>query len=58
MSRLDIDVDTSDSLGLARWLSKLPEPLAMQTQKPKTKVVPSSSATVRLDNATGSLEDL
>ena len=26
--------------GLIRWLSKPPEPLAMQTHEPKTKVAP------------------
>jgi hypothetical protein len=30
----------------ARWLLKLPDPLAMQIQEPKTKVVPSSSMTL------------
>jgi hypothetical protein len=48
MSRLDVGVDASDSMGLARWLPKPPEPLAMQTQEPKMKAAPSSSATVRL----------
>jgi len=32
--------DASGLLGLARWLSKPPEPLAMQTWEPKMKVVP------------------
>jgi hypothetical protein len=51
MSRLDAGVDASDSLGLAMWLSKLPELLAMQTQVLKKKALPSSSVTVRLNDA-------
>ena len=30
--------------GLIRWLEKPPDPLAMQTHDPKTKVVPASIA--------------
>ena len=28
-------------MGLIRWLEKPPDPLAMQTHDPKTKVVPA-----------------
>ena len=31
-------------VGLIRWLEKPPDPLAMQTHDPKTKVVPASIA--------------
>ena len=31
-------------VGLIRWLEKLPDPSAMQTHEPKTKVVPASIA--------------
>jgi hypothetical protein len=38
-----VGVEASGFLGSARWLLKLPKPLAMQIQEPKMKVVPSSS---------------
>jgi hypothetical protein len=48
MSRLDVGIDASDSLGLARWLPKPLEPLAMQTQEPKMKAAPSSRVMMML----------
>ena len=39
--------NASGSLELARWLSKPPEPFAIQTHEPKKKVVPRSG-TVQL----------
>jgi hypothetical protein len=52
MSQLDAEVDASRFLGVARWLLKLPRPLAMQTQEPKVIIVPSSgTALVKLKDA-------
>jgi hypothetical protein len=49
---LGVDEESSDSLELARWLLKPPEPLVMQIQELKMKVVPSSSTTlVKLKDA-------
>jgi hypothetical protein len=48
MSQLDVGIDTSSSLESVKWLSKLPELLAMQAQEPETKAAPCSSMTVWL----------
>jgi hypothetical protein len=51
-SLLEVDVEASGYLELARWLLKPPKPLATQIQEPKMKVVPSSStALVKLKDA-------
>jgi hypothetical protein len=46
MSWRGAGADASGSLVLARWLWKPPEALAVQTQELKSKVVPSSGATL------------
>ena len=38
-------------LGMTRWLEKPPDPLAMQAQEPKTRVVPSGTLLVSFDPA-------
>ena len=37
---------TFGSMGLVKWLSKLPEPLVTQTHEPKMKVAPLGGVTV------------
>ena len=41
----------SSNLGVMRWLEKLRDPLAVQAQEPKTRVVPSGTLLVTLDPA-------
>ena len=38
-------------LGVTRWLEKPPDPLAVQTQEPKTRVVPSGTLLASLHPA-------
>ena len=45
----------SGALGMIRWPEKLPEPLAVQAQEPKTRVVPSGMVLALLDWPSNSL---
>ena len=45
-------------LGMTRWLEKPPDPLTVQAQEPKTRVVPSGTLLASLDPAIEFVDEL